>query len=166
MRYIRAHSNVPVPRVYDLVHYSHRSWIPISSGSFVLMENLSGATLSEVLPQLDGTQRGALIQQLADCLDALRARPKPPQVSPTQVCYWLDGKGAMNPTMDATKPIGPFDDPRAFNDFLLSCVHRHYPNYNDHTRAELAQTRAEFPNDCHVVFSYGELLSPQHPSPS
>ncbi|KAK7682219.1 hypothetical protein QCA50_014806 [Cerrena zonata] len=139
LRYIRAHTTIPVPRVYASAEgYGRR---------YLLMQAIEGDCLEDVWKDLDDAQKDSIVESLRSYISQLRALPPP---YGRKVCA-LYGEGVRDGRITSSGPVGPFLDEASFNDYLVDAAEI----FMDETT--LPGIRARMREDHRIVFTHGDL---------
>ena len=105
MRFVAAHTSIPIPFVIDNVVYGERSYL--------VMSRLPGEQLSGLYPELPPEAEPHLSAQLSRMLAPLRALPAPSGA----VCGF--GGGPVNCwRMTLSPPLGPWESVAAFHRYV------------------------------------------------
>jgi serine/threonine protein kinase len=110
MRYIRQHTSIPVPDIFDV-------WMQEDGSPVIVMEWVNGKTLDTAWPMLSLEDKQLIANQLKRYLDELRTLRQPDDME-----GWI-GSYDRQPVSDALLTCGacgPFASDQEFNRFLLS----------------------------------------------
>ncbi|KAK7681484.1 hypothetical protein QCA50_015576 [Cerrena zonata] len=139
LRYIRANTTIPVPRVYASAEgYGRR---------FLLMEEIKGDCLENVWITLNDTQKDSIVQSLQSYISQLRSLSPP---HGRKVCA-LNGEAVRDSRITSSGPVGPFADEANFNDYLVQAAEV----FMDETT--IPGIRARMREDHRIVFTHGDL---------
>lgn len=116
MRYIRAHTTVPVPR----------PWLMFTWGGLtrIIMDRVPGTTLEAIWYDLSPAERDGYVQQLADIVSQLRSLQSP---FGDRICSAAGG-AFMDHRISTVCPVGPFADEDGFNEATLMYVPEPHPS--------------------------------------
>jgi hypothetical protein len=153
MRYVAAHTTVPVPAIID-------SWLDREGREIIVMSYVPGEDLRFLWPRLDEQQRDDILAQLANYIAQLRALPPP---YPGYIGPVVQG-GKVYDTRIALEPIGPFKSVAEFNDFISiglfeSEIRQTPPEILERMRPRLNMHRSRLDDSCPTVFSHADFAA-------
>jgi aminoglycoside phosphotransferase len=146
MRYIAAHTSIPVPKVLD-------AWALSNGGASILMEWVEGAdTLEHRWPLMSDAQKKRVFLQLKGFVDELRALDQPSEkqgwIGP------LDGAPLWDDRVKS-QPCGPFPSERSFNEFRLSLLDCFL--WEEGARKSICDIKDRLRDDHRIFFTHGDL---------
>ena len=144
-RFVRAHTSVPVPKVFD-------SWTDYEGRHVIAMERVAGDTAFDLWGRVTKHQRRSIILQLAKHIREWRTIPHP---RPGHV-EALDGGSMTDSHFWIYRTFGPFDSLRAFHDWRTTSLQTRFANNNDMVR-RLDEIRSDLRDDHAIVFTHGDV---------
>ncbi|KAI9819326.1 MAG: hypothetical protein M1832_004031 [Thelocarpon impressellum] len=143
LKFVRQHTSIPVPEVYDTQCGEH--------GGKLVMQALPGKTLEEAWPIMSEASRTKTKAQLTAYFAQLRSLQQP---SPGWIGSCNRGP-AYDHRVNNGWPCGPFDSVAAFHDFLVRPVANcPKPELVETFRRALTQS-----DDCKIVFTHADFCS-------
>ncbi|KAJ3769863.1 kinase-like domain-containing protein [Lentinula raphanica] len=148
--YARRHTNLPIPRIYDV--FPSRD----NQESYMVSEYIPGDMLQRRWRFLSDTQKHSLMSQVKAIVAELRSI-RPPSPSPQQRIESFTGGPFYDAMIGGNDPCGPFENERVFNDFRISRYTSQAYAEVPIVRERLARIRREMPNDHDIVFTHGDI---------
>ncbi|OAA53595.1 Protein kinase-like domain protein [Niveomyces insectorum RCEF 264] len=149
LRFIAAHTSIPVPRVHCSFVYRNQAYI--------VMDRLHGVSLAEAYAKLSGDDRKKVFAQLRSICDELRKLPCPPGAG-VQSCV---GGSLRDSRIPRCKPrFGPFDTTRDFHLWLRDGLRpeEHPDRENDDDWVDIKKMVAKQDGPWPAsVFTHGDL---------
>jgi len=148
MRYIRQHTSIPVPDVFDV-------WTQKDGSPVIVMEWIDGKTLEMAWPMLSPEDKQIIANQLKTYIDQLRTLRQP-----TDSEGWIGSynEESLSDALLSDGACGPFASYRDFNQFLLSRFE--FMNVTTEGRAEFEGLKKEVlgGEQRHVVFTHSDIV--------
>lgn len=154
LEFMAAYPAVPTPAVQASTHLSGTGYADI------IMDFVHGRTLKDAWPELNRTERTAVLTQLRRIVDAIRAVPKPLGVALGFIGS-ADGRGpVIDERIEPDAPFGPFASERGFNDYRVRRIHGRDPavTFNEKEASEVHAVRERMKDTHRIVFTHGNLV--------
>ncbi|KAL2867501.1 kinase-like domain-containing protein [Aspergillus lucknowensis] len=122
MKFVAAHSNVAIPKVYD--HFVDLE----TQKRYIVMDFIPGTDLRKLAPSLAADQKKTVSKRIRETLDELRRIPSQGYYGNLNRTPYYEG---ILSTLDHDPSIsGPFDNEEQLNQGLLKCLgQRESPHY-------------------------------------
>lgn len=127
MKFVRDHTSIPVPRVYD-------AYTDDEGDGYIIMDYVDGVRLDACWNGLDTATKKSITSQLRGYMDELRKIPTP--LSPY---IGRLGYTEVDDLRSQHNLGGPFDTEEEFNSWLLSRIVEHLQGNNDRLRRYLTE---------------------------
>lgn len=148
-RYAREHTDLPIPRVYDLFRLRGRK-----DEGCLIMEYMPGTMLQRLWRELTPAQKSSVISQVKNIISVLRSLPQPGPKN------WIGSstRGSFNDTLiGGNDCYGPFENESELHDYRMARFDRSPWNDFPSVKKNLTAIRRKMPEHSRIVFTHGDI---------